>query len=202
MKPHGRRVKPVKPRDSKKKRLLISLESQGFTGFTRLPCGFIQVSDRFQRFHTPANRMLCRHHVCMKPTGDHTHADTGKREERELNKQKGRSKKGSGVCVPSQNIPIFISHPPPPSPKLTHTRARSLKVSVKNYHPRGRHLAQTVAHQLWIWGEGGHARKPQVPGWYFISQTPESVLGAQIFEQVQHKLMYANTLGKGPVVFN
>lgn len=86
--------------------------------------------------------------------------------------------------------------PPPPNPKLTHTRARSLKVSVKKYHPRGRHLAQTVAQQLWIWGEGGHARKAQVPGWYFISQTPESVLGAQIFEQVQHKLMYAN-LEKG-----
>jgi hypothetical protein len=32
------------------------ITTTGFTGFTRLPCGFIAVSYRFHRFHTPAYR--------------------------------------------------------------------------------------------------------------------------------------------------
>jgi len=57
MRPDGRRVKPVKP-------FVTTTESvghlffTGFTGFTRLPCGFIAASHRFHRFHTPGCEML------------------------------------------------------------------------------------------------------------------------------------------------
>ena len=68
----GRRVKPLKPAENRhetawqawetgetgrivKKSRVIFFKSSGFTGFPRLPGGFISVSYRFHRFHTPAS---------------------------------------------------------------------------------------------------------------------------------------------------
>jgi hypothetical protein len=50
-------VKPVVIIKGYKRHLSFSLEFIGFTGFTRLPCGFIAVSYRFHRFHTPGGEM-------------------------------------------------------------------------------------------------------------------------------------------------
>jgi len=68
----GRHAKPSKPAENRhetawqawetgetgrivKKSRVIVFKSSGFTGFPRLPGGFISVSYRFHRFHTPAS---------------------------------------------------------------------------------------------------------------------------------------------------
>ena len=56
-------MKPTKPLDSKRKTrgpLSFSWKCSGFVGFTRLPSGFVTVSYRFHRFHTPAIKTLHR----------------------------------------------------------------------------------------------------------------------------------------------
>ena len=62
MKPHGRRVKPLKPLNLKRiiqgAYTYCFVLTTGFTGFTRLPSGFIRVSYRFHWFHTPGGEML------------------------------------------------------------------------------------------------------------------------------------------------
>ena len=64
-------MKPVKPDDLLRKYdgLLFYKKLFGFTGFTRLPCGFKRFSARFHWFHTPgvASSMCYKTGATYKP---------------------------------------------------------------------------------------------------------------------------------------